>query len=249
MNKSLVLLLTIAIAQFALIPASYADNTAAASDYPKKIHFRNIMQNQDIALGEVESIIQDYQGFIWLGGRNALLRYDGYEFLPIPAAKDPANVTDTEPVNQVLELLEDKQQTLWAATRSGLYRYDRDHEVLLPVSIPGNLLNEGGAINAIAESLAGDILIGTANGFGILNQVNGNVEVLTLQNGGLPSNLVNDILVEKDNLIWLGLDTGLAQLDLVSRKITLHIPKPENPKSTLENSIRTATTAFIVWIG
>jgi diguanylate cyclase (GGDEF)-like protein len=251
MTKRLVLLLTIAIAQFALMPASYADNTTVESDYPKKIHFRNIMQNQDIALGEVESIIQDYQGFIWLGGRNALLRYDGYEFLPIPAAQDPADLSQTEAVNQVLELLEDKQHTLWAATRSGLYRYDRDHEILLPVKVPGNLLEAGGAINAIAESPAGDILIGTATGFGILNQANGNVEILNQQHGGLPSNLVNDIVMDKDNIVWLGLTTGLAQLDLASRKITLHIPNPENPKSTLENSIRTVAVDHSgrIWAG
>lgn len=250
MKKCLVLFLTIAIAQFALMPASYADNTIAESDYPKKIHFRNIMQNQDIALGEVESILQDYQGFMWLGGRNALLRYDGYEFLPIPAAKDLANVTETEPVNQVLELVEDKQQTLWAATRSGLYRYDRDHEVLLPVMIPSSLLEANGAINAIAESAAGEILIGTATGFGILNPTTGVLSILNQQNGDLPSNLVNDIVVDKD-IVWLGMDTGLAQLDLASRKITLHIPNPENPKSTLENSIRTIAVDHRgrVWVG
>ena len=82
MKKHLVLLLTIALAQFAATPASYANTAVAEFDYPTKIHFRNIMQNQDIALGEVESIIQDSQGFMWLGGRNALLRYDGYEFFP-----------------------------------------------------------------------------------------------------------------------------------------------------------------------
>jgi diguanylate cyclase (GGDEF)-like protein len=239
MKKSLVLLLTIAIAQFALIPASAADTAIAEPDYPKKIHFRNIMQDQDIALGEVEAILQDYQGFMWLGGRNALLRYDGYEFLPIPAAKDPANMTETEPVNQVLELLEDKQRNLWAATRSGLYRYDRDHEILLPVAVPDELLKAGGAINAIAESPAGDILIGTATGFGILNQSTGTVEVLNQQNGGLPSNLVNDILMDKDNVAWLALDIGLAQLDLMTRKLSLHLPSPQNPKSTLDNTLRT----------
>lgn len=145
MKKRLFLLLTIAVTQFALTPASYAETAVADADYPKKIHFRNIMQNQDIALGEVESILQDYQGFMWLGGRNALLRYDGQEFLPIPAAKDPADLSQTEAVNQVLELLEDKQHNLWAATRSGLFRYDRDHEILLPVEIPNELLRGGGA--------------------------------------------------------------------------------------------------------
>jgi len=239
MTKRLILLLTIAVAQFVLTPASYADTAIAESDYPKKIHFRNIMQNQDIALGEVEAIVQDYQGFMWLGGRNALLRFDGYEFLPIPAAKDPANIAETEPVNQVLELLEDKHHNLWAATRSGLYRYDRDHEILLPVKVPDELLEAGGAINAIAESPTGDILIGTATGFGILNQTTGSVEVLNQQNSGLPSNLVNDILMDKNNIVWLGLDVGLAQLDIITRKISLHIPSPQNPKSTLENTLRT----------
>lgn len=251
MKNCLVLLLTITVAQLALTLASHADTDTAAFDYPKKIHFRNIMQNQDIALGEVESIIQDHQGFMWLGGRNALLRYDGYEFLPIPAAKDPADLSQTESVNQVLELLEDSRHTLWAATRSGLYRYDRDHEILLPVEIPASLLEAGGAINAVAESSSGDILIGTANGFGILNQANGKVEILNQQNNGLPSNQVNDILVDMDDTIWLGLETGMAQLDLANRQIKLHIPKPENPKSTLENSIRSIAVDHSgrVWAG
>lgn len=239
MTPRLILFLTLTIAQFALMPASHADTAVAEVDYPKKIHFRNIMQNQDIALGEVEAILQDHQGFMWLGGRNALLRYDGYEFLPIPAAKDPNKLSDTEPVNQVLELLEDKHHNLWAATRSGLYRYDCDHEVLLSIKVPDELLEAGGAINAVAESSTGAILIGTATGFGILDQSTGQVEVLNQQNGGLPSNLVNDILMDKDNIVWLGLDVGLAELDMITREVILHTPSPANPKSTLKNTLRT----------
>ncbi|HSC67564.1 MAG TPA: two-component regulator propeller domain-containing protein [Cellvibrio sp.] len=224
---------------------------ASNSDtYPKKIHFRNIMQNQDIALGEVEAILQDYQGFIWLGGRNALLRYDGYDFLTIPAAQDPANLVQTEAVNQVLELLEDREHQLWAGTRSGLYRYDRDLEILVPMKVPDALLATGGAINAVAESQHGDILIGTANGFGVLHR-NGETSYLNLQTGTLPSNLVNDIVVDKEGIVWLGLETGLAQLDLATNKLILHVPNPENPKSTLENSVRVIALdhAGRVWTG
>ena len=230
---------------------SFADEKSDNTVYPSKIHFRNLMQNQDIALGEVEAILQDFQGFMWLGGRNALLRYDGYEFLPIPAAKDPTNLTETEPVNQVLELLEDKHHNLWAATRSGLYRYDRNYEVLLPVQVPDQLLEAGGAINAIAESPTGDILIGTATGFGILNQSTGEVEILNRQNGALPGQLVYDILMDKDNLVWLGLDVGLVQLDINTRQFNLHLPSPQNPKSTRENTIRTLAVdhAGRVWGG
>lgn len=222
-----------------VIFAMQLGTAVASEEYPRKIYFRNIMQNQDIALGEVEAILQDFQGFMWLGGRNALLRYDGNEFLPIPAAKDPADLTRTEAVNQVLELLEDKQHTLWAATRSGLYRYDRDNEILVPVKIPVDLLEAAGAINTIAESPTGDILIGTATGLGILAPATGLLTILNMRNGGLPSNLVSDIVVDADGAVWLGLETGLAQLDLASNTFTLYIPNPENPKSTLENSIRT----------
>src|SRR4051812_19441029 len=69
---------------------AYAEDTSTASEpvagaepYPKRINFRNILQNIDLAVGEVESILQDHDGFMWLSGRNALLRYDGYEFQSI----------------------------------------------------------------------------------------------------------------------------------------------------------------------
>lgn len=224
---------------------------AQAGAYPKNIYFRNLMQNQDIALGEVEAILQDNQGFMWLGGRNALLRYDGYEYLPIPAAKDPHDLSKTEAVNQVLELLEDKQHNLWAATRSGLYRYDRDHEVLVPIKSLDALLDAGGAVNTIEENSDGKILAGTANGLGILDPTNETLEILNQQGGDLPSNQISDIVVDDEGKIWLGQETGLVQLDLTNNKYTLHIPNPDNPKSTLENSIRVIAVDHNrhVWIG
>ncbi len=230
---------------------AFANEKSGALDYPKKIHFRNIMQNQDIALGEVEAILQDYQGFMWLGGRNALLRYDGYEFLPIPAAKDPTDLSQTEAANQVLELLEDRHKNLWAATRSGLYRYDQDHEVLIPIALPGDSTPAGGAINTLAEAPNGDILLGSANGFGILHPDTNQLELWNQQNGVLPSNLINDILVDGDGSVWLGLDTGLGQLDLATRKLTLHLPSPQNPASIQENGIRTIAVdhAGRIWTG
>src|SRR5687768_559190 len=131
----------------------------AAVEYPKTIHFRNIMQDQDIALGEVEAILQDREGFMWLGGRNALLRYDGYNFLGIHYALDPQNPAETQPLAHVLELLEDSRGDLWAATRSGLYRYDRDRELMLPVSNEQGALVSRETIVALAESPEGKLLI------------------------------------------------------------------------------------------
>lgn len=211
---------------------------AINADYPKKIHFRNIMQNQDIALGEVEAILQDHQGFMWLGGRNALLRYDGNEFLPIPAAKDANNLNETEAITQVLEFMEDRNRTLWVATRSGLYRYNRDYEVLVPETMADRIISEG-TFYALAETANGVLLFGTANGLVIYDEASGSMESLSVPQGNLPSNLVADIDISPDGTVWLGLDVGVAELDLTTHNLKLHIPSAANPTSTLENSIRT----------
>lgn len=216
--------------------------SAESETYPKSINFRNIMQNQDIALGEVGAITQDYEGFIWLGGRNALLRYDGYEFLTVNVANDSKDLTQTSPANQVLELLEDSNHNLWAATRSGLYKYDREHEVLLPLTTPEGAPFLRETINALAESPKGELLVGTGSGFWIIDTKTLAATRLYHQPDdalSLPSNVVGDILVDAQGNIWLGLEEGLVRIDWTSKQQKLFVPNPANPNSTADNSIGT----------
>ena len=222
-------------------PSKALVNTVSAA-YPTSINFRNIMQNQDIALGEVEAITQDYQGFIWLGGRNALLRYDGYEFLTVNAANNPQNLTQTSPANQVIELLEDSQHKLWVATRSGLYQYDRAHELLLPVVTGEDASIFREAIYALAEGPKGELLVGTVNGFWILDTKTLAVTRMYHQPevaNSLPSNEIGDILVDSHGDVWLGMEEGIIRIDWVTKQPRLFVPNLANPKSIVDNSIRT----------
>ncbi|MET0357557.1 MAG: two-component regulator propeller domain-containing protein [Cellvibrio sp.] len=210
---------------------------------PKRINFRNIMQNQDIALGEVEALIQDYEGFMWLGGRNALLRHDGYEFLNISAA-DPSDFSKTFPIAQTLELFEDSRRNLWVATRSGLLKYNREFEVLLPQgdAAGSSLLRE--VTYALAESPDGDLLIGTSTGLYILNLDTMELKIMVHDPAdpySLAGNNVNDILVEKNGTIWLGLNEGLARMEWSSKKTSLVVLDPANPVFNDSNGIRTIT--------
>ncbi len=52
----------------------------AAANIPEQLNFQNILENKDIIFGEGSSFLQDSEGFMWLGGGHALIRYDGYEF-------------------------------------------------------------------------------------------------------------------------------------------------------------------------
>ncbi len=216
-------------------------NSASNLEYPKKISFHNIMENQDIALGEVEAITQDHEGFMWLGGRNALLRYDGYDFLNIVEANNPADLTQVSPVTQVLELLEDSHNNLWAATRAGLYRYDRDREILLPVRDQQGTLLFRETIYALAENQNGDILVGAGSGLYSFNLNNLFMNAISQKFDGtpmMPSNLVSDILVDQ-GFVWVGLNEGLLRIDWAAKTSRLFAPDPEHPQSLLANGVVT----------
>ena len=113
----------------------------------------------------MEALWQDYEGFMWLGGRNALLRYDGYDFLSVKVAdaKDPSKMA---PVNQVVDLFEDSRKDLWVATRSGLLKYDRKAEELRSLQQengkPLAIFND--TVNAVTEAPSGEILAGVLTG-------------------------------------------------------------------------------------
>jgi diguanylate cyclase (GGDEF)-like protein len=225
-----------------LMAALGVSAAVAATEYPKTIHFRNIMQDKDIALGEVEAILQDHEGFMWLGGRNALLRYDGYDLLGISYAPDPQNPEQTQPLTHVLELLEDSRHHLWAATRSGLYRYDRDRELMLPVLNDRGVRVSGESINALAESIDGKLLIGSELGFAVFDSRTLIFNLLAHRPGdpeSLPSNFVNEIYVEPQGVVWLGLREGMLRIAWAGREMRLFVPDPANPASTANNSIRT----------
>jgi diguanylate cyclase (GGDEF)-like protein len=214
-----------------------AEDKPAAEEYPKNINFRNIMQNQDIALGEVEAITEDHEGFMWLGGRNALLRYDGYEFLNILVADKPSDLTRTTPVTQVLELVEDRHKNLWAATRAGLYRYDRNLQLLVPVQNETGKLLFREAIYALEESHDGELLIGAGSGLHIFNPLT--LKVQQLDPLGIPNNVINELLVDRQGNLWLGLNSGMLRIDRASNTSTHFVPDPANSQSMAANGVVT----------
>ncbi len=231
---------------------------ASAQGYPKQINFRNIMQNQDIAVGEVESIIQDHEGFMWLGGRNALLRYDGYNFLSVLIANDIHDLSKTSPINQVVEIFEDSRHDMWVATRSGLFKYDRTREVLVRLTLQNtdSLPLSHTSFNALAEAPTGEILAGSGSGLTIIDPKTFNIQQISHLDGDSKSSMnsiVHDLLIDlnKRDIIWIGVDEGLVRLDWASKNLMLLVPNPNNPASTADNGIKTIAQDHNgdVWLG
>ena len=79
-------------------------------------------------LGGVKAVVEDPEGFIWLGGEGGLARFDGRHVMPAATAA----VRDT--VNALA--LQDRQY-LWVGTASGLLRWDMAAQRAEQVSCSG----------------------------------------------------------------------------------------------------------------
>lgn len=89
-------------------------------------NFSRIAFNASDSIGEIVAIGQDDLGFLWLGGRRGLARYDGYRIHTYKAdPKDPNALGD----DRITDIFKDSQGELWVATASaGVARLNRNQD-------------------------------------------------------------------------------------------------------------------------
>lgn len=79
----------------------------------------------------INQIIQDYQGFIWVATDNGLNRFDGNKFAQYRTDNGDRHSLNS---NKITALLEDSSHRLWVGTPTGLCRYNRDLDCLEHIS-------------------------------------------------------------------------------------------------------------------
>jgi ligand-binding sensor domain-containing protein len=81
----------------------------------------HVMVNAAPLQMEINAVLLDSRGFLWVGYQDGLARYDGYRVIPclLNDAEKPAAAD-----RSVRSLCEDPGGRLWLATSRGLVRYD-----------------------------------------------------------------------------------------------------------------------------
>lgn len=123
----------------------------AASNY----FFKHIDINNGLSSNAVLSILQDRRGFIWLGTKDGLNRYDGTSFKVFN--KSTSNLVN----NFVNVVFEDNDGNLWTGTEHGVYLFNMSTESFsylnAPIDRSGKTLD--GSIRCIAQDRKGNIYI------------------------------------------------------------------------------------------
>ncbi|MBD1367396.1 hypothetical protein IDJ77_26535 [Mucilaginibacter sp. ZT4R22] len=88
----------------------------------ESLKFEHITTEHGLTQINVNCIKQSAQGFIWVGTRNGLNRYDGYKFLTF---RNDVNDNNSISNNAISDLAEDRDGNIWLSTQNGLNMYSR----------------------------------------------------------------------------------------------------------------------------
>ncbi|MBV1777115.1 hypothetical protein KSF73_15450 [Burkholderiaceae bacterium DAT-1] len=172
-------------------------------------------------------LIQDRDGFIWIGLQAGLGKWDGKQLTVFDTRNSGLSSLS------VTGLLEDRKGIIWIATGGGgLNRYDKSthqftvyrHQQNNPASLASDHVGQDFRPHAIAEDRNGGIWVGTSeDGVCRLDQVSQNFRCWLHESGNdasLIANGVSTIAVDHHNHTWIGTESGLDRYDPVRHTFT-----------------------------
>ena len=193
---------------------------------------------EGLSQSNVRCILQDKNGFLWIGTQDGLNRYDGYNF---KVFKNDPNDINSLSNNLISCLLEDREGSLWIGTMDGLNKFDqRSGKFKHYFARKGNpFALQGESVLSLAEDSSGNIWAGTY--LGGMSTFNSKENKFTtylhnpIDENGLSSNTIFALHVDRKGKLWIGtFGGGLNCLDEKSGKF-LHFKNISNDKNSLNN--------------
>jgi len=147
---------------------------------------------ENLPQSTVETIIQDKQGYLWLGTQEGLARFDGVSFKVY-------NKRNTQEIrnNWIRVLYEDSAGNFWIGTNGGLVR--RVNETFTAYTTADGLSNN--IILSICEDRDKNLWIGTEKGLNRMSE--GHITPYSAE-PGLSSSMVQAIFADLEGGLWFG---------------------------------------------
>lgn len=178
----------------------------------KKIVFDQLLEELSLSQSSINCILQDTEGYLWVGTWSGLIRYDGYTTTVFHSENQPGKLQS----NKILTLYEDKSGFLWIGTHmGGLFRYNKNNNTFEKFSNdendPRSLSNNN--VRAVQEDAAGNLWVGTEKGINILrSDRTGFLRVTTQTAPTLTHDFITDIHLSANNEMWISTEYGLNKL-------------------------------------
>lgn len=201
----------------------------------KTLHFNRITTDIGLSEGFANCILKDYRGFIWIGTRDGLNRYDGYSFVVL---KNDVDIPHSISNNVVQSLCETRDSVLLVGTHGGFNIYDYEtgkfESYKHDPTDPSSLVND--AVYWIYEDQKGLIWVGTyGGGISVFDRKTKRFENFRHDKKNpqsLGGNSIRDITEDNEGNVWVALDgAGLSKFNRIQKTFTNYRHNPNDSTS------------------
>jgi ligand-binding sensor domain-containing protein/signal transduction histidine kinase len=226
----------------------------ALARYNSNLPYRQISIDQGLSQSTVTSILQDRDGFIWVGTQDGLNRFDGNNFEVYK--HDPTDLTSLSN-NMIWDIFEDSSGGLWIGTDDGLDLYDAEHHDFTHFpdkEEDGNDLFSS-PISRVYIDRLGDLWVATlGNGLGKLDpssqhfiQYKHDIE----DPASLGNNFVTDLLEDSHGQFWVATQNGLDLMERSTGQFRHFQHNAQDPNSLGGNAVSALLedSAGRLWVG
>lgn len=201
------------------------------------LKFKHLSFKEGLAQSPISSILQDDQGFIWIGNWKGLSRYDGYEFRSFQ--HDESNKTSISN-NRVNSICEDDQKNIWVGTSNGLNFYEKKTEGFTPIDIQ-NIKGGRNFISSIIQDNQHKIWVATFSGVKRVNTLNRKLEDINAFRLKGSADLFNGIsftlFLDQQKSIWVGTKHGVRRFNPLTQAILTLPPGLQNSAEFMQAKI------------
>jgi PAS domain S-box-containing protein len=165
-------------------------------------HIVDLWQQADgLPQNYVFTVLQSRDGYLWIGTRSGLARFDGVRFTSFDD-RIPGQLRESE----VWALAEDRASALWVGTYGGgLTRLQ--HGRFTTFGTADGLPSD--RIRSLAADRDGSLWIGTDNG---LVHLQGDQFTVVAPIGFAPGQVITALHVDRTGVLWIGTETGLSSV-------------------------------------
>jgi len=193
---------------------------------------------------------QDGAGFLWAGGQNALLRWDGYQFRAYATVVG----RDDGLRNHFIQVLHtDRAGTLWVGTEEGgLARYDAaaDRFQTIPLA---DRRGEAMRIWSLDDDGAGGLWVGTNRG---LAHLDAHARIMPPHAAAgdtaatvfaLPGRKIQAVVRGRQGVLWIGGDNGMARIGPDGGVTPIKLPAADHSPTEVTHLMQ--DSAGRIWVG
>ncbi|MDA3879370.1 MAG: ATP-binding protein [Prolixibacteraceae bacterium] len=174
-------------------------------------------------------ILEDRDGTIWIASTTGIcnfsLQTNEFNYFPFRSVNGDSLVN----VN-VTALHQNKKGVLWVGTTSGLYQYNLKaqcfDEAQFKLHSTEIFSFENAFIRSIIEDKNENLIVGTeGNGLYVFSGSSENqlsIQNYTSENSNIGHNIVQSLMLDRSENLWIGTLKGISKTDLKKKKFTLY---------------------------